>query len=113
MKGWLKLLGIIQIVAGILQAITIFGIIWAWLPIWLGVVLNSAANRAQDYVEKEDDNALVEFTGKLKLYFIINGIMMIISLGVVAISMIILAILAGVGLLSLPNLLKSLNGNGV
>jgi len=109
MKGWLKLLGIVQIVVGILQAVTILGIIWAWLPIWLGVILNSAANKAQEYVEKGNEQALIDLTGKLKLYFIINGIMMIVSLAAVALSLIVVVILAAFGLLSLPNLLESLN----
>ncbi len=109
MQKWLKFLGIVQIVAGILQALTLFGILWAWLPIWMGVILNAAGNKAQVYVEKGDPQALVELTGKLKLYFIINGIMMIISLAA-AISLLVLAILAAVGVLSLPSLLESFRG---
>jgi hypothetical protein len=109
MKGWLKLLGIVQIVAGILQALTLFGILWAWLPIWMGIILNGAANRATDYTEKGDEQALAEFTGKLKLYFTINGIMMIISLVAVAISLMVLGVLAILGVISLPSLLESLN----
>jgi hypothetical protein len=108
MKGWLKLLGIVQIVAGILQAVTILGIIWAWLPIWLGIILNSAGNKAQEYVEKGDQQALNDFTGKLKLYFIINGVMMIITLAVIALSLIVVVVLAALGFLSLPSLLESL-----
>ncbi|MGB9742946.1 MAG: DUF5362 family protein [bacterium] len=109
MKGWLKLLGIVQIVAGILQALTLFGILWAWLPIWMGIILNGAANRVTDYTEKGDEQALAEFTGKLKLYFTINGIMMIISLVAVAISLMVLGVLAILGVISLPSLLESLN----
>jgi hypothetical protein len=109
MKGWLKLLGIVQIVAGILQALTLFGILWAWLPIWMGVVLNGAANKAADYTEKGDEQALAEFTGKLKLFFIINGVMMIVSLAVIAISLMVMGALALLGVISLPSLLESLN----
>jgi|UniRef100_A0A7V3PUG4 hypothetical protein len=109
MKGWLKLLGIVQIVAGILQALTLFGIIWAWLPIWMGVILNGAANKAAEYAEKGDEHSLAEFTGKLKLYFVINGIMMISTLVVVAISLMVLGALAMLGIISLPSLLESLN----
>ncbi len=109
MKGWLKLLGIVQIVAGILQALTLFGIIWAWLPIWMGVILNGAGNKAQEYVEKGDPKALEEFTGKLKLYFIINGIMMIVSLVAIALSLIVISVLAILGIISLPTLFESLN----
>ncbi|MGQ9708225.1 MAG: DUF5362 family protein [bacterium] len=110
MKGWLKFLGIVQIVAGIFQAITIIGILFAWLLIWLGIILNSAGNKAQEYAEKGEPQALTDFTNKLKLYFIINGIMMIISLAVFALSMIVLVVLAALGFLSLPGLLESLRG---
>lgn len=109
MKGWLKLLGIIQIVAGILQALSIFGILWAWLPIWLGVILNSAGTKAEEYATKGDPQALVAFTGKIKTYFIVNGIMMIISLAVLALALIVLTILAVLGVFSLPALFESLN----
>lgn len=108
MKGWLKLLGIVQIVAGILQALTIFGILWAWLPIWMGIILNGAGNRAQEYAEKGDPQKLAEFTGKLKLYFIISGITMIVALVGVALSLVVVAVLAALGLVSLPDLLESL-----
>ena len=33
MKGWLKFLGILTIIAGALQVLTIVGIVFAWLPI--------------------------------------------------------------------------------
>lgn len=109
MKGWLKLLGIVQIVAGILQALTLFGIIWAWLPIWMGVILNGAGNKAQEYAEKGDPQALAEFTSKLKLYFLISGIMMIVSLVAVALALIVISVLAVLGIISLPTLFDSLN----
>lgn len=109
MKGWLKFLGIVQIVAGILQAVSIVGIIWAWLPIWMGIILNSAGNKAQEFAENGDPQALADFTGKLKLYFIINGVMMIVSLVAVALSLIILTVLAILGIISLPGLFDRLN----
>ena len=39
MTGWLKFLGIILIIAGGLYALTLVGIIIAWLPIWLGILI--------------------------------------------------------------------------
>jgi fatty acid desaturase len=38
-KGWMKFLGVLMIICGVLTACTIIGIIFAWPPIWLGVVL--------------------------------------------------------------------------
>jgi len=44
-SGWLKFLGVLAIISGILTALTIIGIIIAWLPIWLGVCLFQAGGR--------------------------------------------------------------------
>ncbi len=43
-RGWIKFLGILSIVSGALGALSIIGILWAWLPIWLGVLLFQAAS---------------------------------------------------------------------
>ena len=40
--GWLVFLGWFNIIAGILYALTIVGIIFAWLPIWIGFCLKNA-----------------------------------------------------------------------
>jgi len=80
MKGWLKFLGIMMIIAGALQALSLVGIVIAWLPIWMGVVLTQAGGRAQGYLDRNDTQAMAEFTGKLKTYFVINGILLIVSM---------------------------------
>ena len=36
---WMKLAAVLMIIAGALQALTIIGILWAWVPIWMGVLL--------------------------------------------------------------------------
>ena len=41
-KGWLKFLGVLSILQGIMAAITLVGLVIAWLPIWIGVVLHRA-----------------------------------------------------------------------
>jgi len=35
-KGWMQLLAIVTILYGVLAALTIVGLIIAWLPIWVG-----------------------------------------------------------------------------
>ena len=47
-KLWMKLLGVMMIISGALQVLTIIGILWAWLPIWLGVLLFQAAGAAEE-----------------------------------------------------------------
>ncbi len=81
MKGWVKFLGIVSIVGGALYALTIIGIIIAWLPIWMGVVLYQAGERADRYLASGDESVLVEFLGKLNTYFTIMGVLVLVSIG--------------------------------
>ena len=39
-RGWMKLIGVLLIIGGVLYTLTIIGIIIAWLPIWMGVTTN-------------------------------------------------------------------------
>ena len=45
-KFWMQLLGVVSILYGVLSAITVVGLIVAWIPIWAGVVLMQAAGAA-------------------------------------------------------------------
>ncbi len=108
MKGWLKFLGIINIITGGLQALSIVGILWAWLPIWLGIILTQAGSKAQEYADKNDQAALAGLTGKLKTYFLISGIVMIVSLAIIALSIILAIVLSVLGTFSLVSLIGAL-----
>jgi hypothetical protein len=44
-SGWLTFLGVLTIIYGALMVLTIWGIIIAWLPIWIGVLLLQAGGR--------------------------------------------------------------------
>jgi hypothetical protein len=81
MTGWLKFLGILTIFFGVLSAITIIGIVFAWIPIWLGVLLIQAGARASNAQISNNPKELVIMLDKLRLYFVIQGIMLIITLG--------------------------------
>lgn len=89
MKGWLRLMGVVSIVGGALQALTLIGIIWAWLPIWLGVLLTQAASQANEYADRRDMPALTAFTGKLRTYFVVSGVVTIVGLAMAAAGLII------------------------
>lgn len=70
--GWMKFLGILLVIPGILTAIFLIG-----LPIlWLGLTLIQAANA----VNREGINGLEEFIGKIGLYFKIYGIITVIGI---------------------------------
>ena len=79
-KFWLQLVGVMMIVYGVLTAITIIGIVVAWLPIWLGVLLFQTAKSIEAAYTSEDEPALLAAMGKLKTYFTIMGVLTLIGL---------------------------------
>jgi len=84
-KGWMQFLGIVMIIQGVLAALTIIGIIFAWLPIWLGVLLFKAAGAADSAAFTGEKYRLIESLASIKIYFIINGVMMLITVGFFAV----------------------------
>jgi hypothetical protein len=74
--GWMKFLGVISIIQGILAVLTIWGIIVAWLPIWLGIILFRAANEAEMASAGLPEH-LQAYLGRLNKYFLIQGIVML------------------------------------
>lgn len=80
MSGWLKFLGIFSIIYGALIALSIIGIIVAWLPIWMGVLMIQAANRAEYAEATGDIRHIGQMLQKLKTLFIVCSILIILSL---------------------------------
>lgn len=82
MKGWLKFIGIIMIIGGVLTALSLVGVIVAWIPIWMGVVLFSASNKIEMAFHSGDKQQLLEACSKLKTYFTIQGFLLILSIAI-------------------------------
>ncbi|MCF8241401.1 MAG: DUF5362 domain-containing protein [Melioribacteraceae bacterium] len=80
MVGWLKFLGVMNILSGVATALTIVGIIVAWVPIWLGVLLFQAGSQIKDAQHSGNHHHLVAMMEKLKLYFIIQGVLILLGL---------------------------------
>lgn len=97
MSGWMKFVGIFTLISGILQALSIVGIIWAWLSIWLGILINQAGSSARSYADSGDEASLNTLTGKLKLIFKLIGILIIVSFAVSIIAGIIWVIVIATG----------------
>ena len=89
MSIWIKLIGIINIIGGALAAITIVGIIFAWAPIWMGVLLFQAGSRADEARASGRHDQLIPMMEKLRLYFLIQGILIIVSVALTILSFII------------------------
>jgi hypothetical protein len=108
MAGWARFMGIMTIISGCLQVLTIFGIAIAWLPIWMGVVLTKAGSKAGEYADKGDMASLEAMTGQLKTYFVISGVLIIVSFALAIIVMIAWIVLLSLGLLNMPSLTEML-----
>jgi len=109
MTGWMKFMGIMTIIGGCLQALSIFGLVVAWLPIWMGVVLTKAGTKAGEYAEKGDFASLEGLTGQLKTYFTISGILIIVSFAAAIVAVIAWLVLLGLGVFSSSSLMDMLN----
>jgi len=92
-RGWMKLIGVLMIIGGVLYAITIVGIIIAWLPIWMGVVLYQAGSSSEQAYFNGDKFSFIRSLTQLKLYFTIMGIMTLI--GIIFSGIMIVAFLVG------------------
>ncbi len=82
-KGWLKFVGVLSIIQGVLSILSIWGILICWLPIWLGVILFSAATQVERAFEADDAEAARTSMAKLASYFRISGVLTVIMLVVV------------------------------
>ncbi len=85
-RMWMKLLAVLAVIDGVLMAFTPWGILVAWLPIWLGVVLFQAAS-ALDRAEAGDGAAAAQALGRLRTFFTIAGVTAIVLLVVGALGM--------------------------
>ena len=88
-KGWLKLLGVVLIINGVVAIFTLVGIVICWLPIWMGILLFKAASMIEVAQVNGDKVQLLESLKKIKTYFVINGVLMLIALIFIVISLII------------------------
>ncbi len=64
-KGWMKFVGIMFIIQGAITALTIVGILIAWLPIWIGVLLVQSAGALERAQLSGDAYAVKESLSKL------------------------------------------------
>jgi hypothetical protein len=81
--GWIRFLGIVFIAYGALLALSIVGLLVAWIPIWMGILLVKAANKSTFATNYGDAVAFQESLLNLGNYFIINGIIVLLSIFVV------------------------------
>jgi len=92
--GWMKLIGTLGIIYGVLMGLTIIGLIVAWLPIWMGILLRGAAVEAQAAYASGDEAAAVTATSKLQTIFKVQGVIVLIGLILWAVMILVVMIAA-------------------
>ncbi len=101
-RGWLKFLGILSIISGIGMALSIAGIIVAWLPIWMGVLMFQAGSSIDSAGQFGDRFAFLRSMGSLKTYFVLQGVLTLLGILVTVSMLCILFILPLLGLTIVP-----------
>lgn len=79
-KGWIKFLGILMLVYGIFMALSIVGLLIAWLPIWIGILLIQASSRIDQASKIGSKEALLNAQKSLSTYFTVYGVMALIGI---------------------------------
>lgn len=97
--GWSKFIGVMFIIVGCLGALSIWGIIFTWIPIWMGIVLVRYSNLLREGVRTGDAEKCRQSMDRLRLFFKILGILMILYASILP-----LAIIAAI---LIPNLLAA------
>ncbi len=79
-KGWMKLIGIINIIQGAVLCVTIIGAVIGWLPLWLGILLTKASGHLEAGVASGSSYELEQATSKIGTFFTIIGVLTLINL---------------------------------
>lgn len=78
-KGWIRFCGIVLLIYGVLLGLSIIGLLVAWIPFWLGVLLLRAADNATAASDRNDMRALRDYITNVSGFFKIAGVVFIVS----------------------------------
>ncbi|WPL15396.1 hypothetical protein Thiowin_00292 [Thiorhodovibrio winogradskyi] len=91
-RGWMKFAGVLLMIQGGLTALSIVGILVAWIPIWMGLLLYKASELIGEAERLGSEVALQGALERLATYFKMLGILLLLAL-VLALVSIVLAIM--------------------
>ena len=79
-KSLIKFLGIMCIIYGIFQCLSIVGAVIGWIPIWIGIKINRTVDLITQSYESGDDSMAMAATEELGSILKIIGIVFLVSL---------------------------------
>jgi len=95
--GWILFVGWFNIIIGILYGITIVGIIFAWLPIWIGICLKNAGE-ALKAGYPNNAGQLYRASNNLATTFRIVGVLCIINIVIMALYLCFILLMVVIGI---------------
>lgn len=75
---WIKILAYYLIINGAFTALSVVGLVIAWLPIWTGLLLLQFAKGTESYATDGDPDDLLAAFNKLAIFFQITGITIVV-----------------------------------
>jgi hypothetical protein len=86
--SWMKFLAVLTIAGAVLSVIaSLWSLLFVWLPIWSSVLLYTAATRVASACSTGKEAELVTALDRLRLYFLISGVVTLIALVLVVVGM--------------------------
>ena len=97
-KRWIKFLGGVLFALGVAYALTILGLVVAWLLLWLGVLLWQAGTEIDRAFPVGEEVPLAMAFVKLRRFFVVAGIATLVYLVVMAVGAVVMLVLAMIGM---------------
>ena len=100
MYKWTKFVGIMNIITGVIYCLSIVilsipTVIMGIVTIIMGTKLTTAASHLEFAVQNQDSATFITAIDKLRQYFLINGILLIITIVIIGLILIFMSLFAG------------------
>ena len=97
---WTKIVGILNIISGALYCLTILifavpTVVIGIVTIVMGTKLTVAANHLEFAIQNKDQESITIAVDQLRQYFLINGILLIVTVALIGLGIILLIFFAG------------------
>ncbi len=99
-RFWMRFFGVIMIISGAVSALTLVGLVFAWLPIWSGVLLLKAASAATMAEAAGTVKPLEDALYRIGAFFKISGIFAMVMIVIYVVLIVAFFVMGGPAMLS-------------